>query len=796
MKLPLSVTLALCLMAASMPRALAGVVMNYGADGNDYFQFTTPSLAFDKASGFTTLITFAMHVNPDGTLLIGGVACTNGVYVGPTNWSSLVTTLKAPPTTVTRYEVCIGGWQDTSYDNVKKLLASQGTGPGSMLYKNFQALKNAVPGIDAIDDDDEQTYDLNSSANFANLLGALGYKFTLVPYTAQSFWVNLKNSITNCDYVYLQCYQGGAGNDPGQWDSAFGNGVVVIPGQESNTANPANWHNWFLETGVQGGFYYPDVVFNSTYWSAAIIEGNGVVPAPPTGLAATHGLNQVVLSWNTVPGAISYNVKRSASSGGEATIANVSTANNSWPASNQHTDTGLSTGTTYYYKVSAVNTNGQSLNSVEVSATPPAVATWSGLGSDNNWGTGGNWIAVPSFPTGLIFAGSTQLVNSNNLTGVMVNSLMFNSAAGAFVLGGNGITLTGNIGFNGNPAAPVTQTVDLNMAWNASEYIDTPGNGNLSLDGNITSSTDSSLIKVGTGGLTLGGTNTITSWDLDGGTTTITGNATIIGDGNSRVYVGNGDYLADCSGTLVIQPGAVLNILGNYADDFVIGRDSGSGTVIQNGGTFFFNNNRPNIWIGATGNSATRAVYNMNGGLLDLTGHTFGVGLGAGVLITGLVNQVSGVITNVGNLWLGGATANGYGAYSLSGGSIYIGAGGITTYSGLYHINLGGGVVGAETSWSSPLNMNLTGSNGPVAFNPAGNTIALSGALSGSGGLIVAGRGKLDLSGANSYTGNTTINAGSTLELNQAGSSPGTFSLANGAVLNLNFSGTLEVGAC
>src|SRR6202789_830915 len=145
----LSFMLGLFLMAVSPPRASAGVVMNYGADGNDYFQSTTPSLSFDKASGFTTLITFAMHVNPAGTLLIGGVACTNGVYVGPTNWSSLVTTLKAPPTTVTRYEVCIGGWQDTSYNNIESLVASQGTGPGSMLYKNFQALKNAVPGIDA-----------------------------------------------------------------------------------------------------------------------------------------------------------------------------------------------------------------------------------------------------------------------------------------------------------------------------------------------------------------------------------------------------------------------------------------------------------------------------------------------------------------------------------------------------------------------------------------------------------------------------------------------------------------------
>jgi fibronectin-binding autotransporter adhesin len=423
---------------------------------------------------------------------------------------------------------------------------------------------------------------------------------------------------------------------------------------------------------------------------------------------------------------------------------------------------------------------------------------WTGDGANNNWSTAGNWnqSAVPVFPIGLTFAGSTRLLNNNDLSSITVDSITFDSAAGAFVLGGDGITLIGNIGFNGNPAASVTQTVDLDMAWNSSEYIDTPANGNLSLGGNITSSSDSSLIKVDVGGLTLGGTNTITSWDLDGGTTTITGNTTINGDGSGRIYVGDGDYLAECNGTLVIQPGAVLDISGNYVDDFVIGRDGGSGTVIQNGGTFIFNNNRANMWIGATGNSATRSEYHMNGGLLDLTGHTFGVGLGAGVLITGAVYQVSGVITNVGNLWLGGATANGYGAYTASGGSIYIGAGGITTFSGLYGVNLGGVTVGAGASWSSPLNMTLTGSNGPATFNPADNTITLSGVLSGSGGLVLAGAGTLDLSGANSYTGNTTVSTGSTLELDQTGSNPGTFSLANGAVLDLTFSGTYVVGAC
>ena len=225
----------------------------------------------------------------------------------------------------------------------------------------------------------------------------------------------------------------------------------------------------------------------------------------------------------------------------------------------------------------------------------------------------------------------------------------------------------------------------------------------------------------------------------------------------------------------------------------MIGRDSGSGTVNQTGGTFIFNPaNNGTIWLGATGNSATRSAYNMNGGLLDLSGNTLGIGLGAGVLTTGLVTQVSGVITNVYNLWVG--WGDGHGIYNLTGGSIYIGANGITTTSGSYEVNLGGGTVAAQTSWSSSLNVNLTGSNGPVTLNPAGNTVTLSGTVSGSGGLTVTGGGTLDLSGAVSYAGNTTVNTGTTLELDQTGSSPGSFHLVTGALLDLTYSGTFVVG--
>ncbi|MEI9962646.1 MAG: hypothetical protein WDM76_16475 [Limisphaerales bacterium] len=138
----MSVLLALFQASVGLQSISAANVMNYGADGNDYFQFTTPSMAFAKASGFTTLITFAMHVDPDGTLQIGGgPVCSNGVYIGPDNWGALVDTLKNAAHDRNRYEVCIGGWTDTSFDNIKSLVQSQGTGPTSILYRNFQALK-------------------------------------------------------------------------------------------------------------------------------------------------------------------------------------------------------------------------------------------------------------------------------------------------------------------------------------------------------------------------------------------------------------------------------------------------------------------------------------------------------------------------------------------------------------------------------------------------------------------------------------------------------------------------------
>jgi len=83
----------------------------------------------------------------------------------------------------------------------------------------------------------------------------------------------------------------------------------------------------------------------------------------PTGLAASAGNGQVTLAWNAASNVTGYNLKRATNSGGPYTIVGSVTGTN-------FTDVTVTDGTTWYYVVSALYTNGESFNSSEVSATP------------------------------------------------------------------------------------------------------------------------------------------------------------------------------------------------------------------------------------------------------------------------------------------------------------------------------------------------------------------------------------------------------------------------------------------
>ncbi len=86
-------------------------------------------------------------------------------------------------------------------------------------------------------------------------------------------------------------------------------------------------------------------------------------PLAPIGLVATTNSRVVGMRWYGMQNSEGFTVKRSTTAGGPYTvIANTS----NWG----YFDYDVTTGTTYYYVVSAWNSAGESPNSTEVSATP------------------------------------------------------------------------------------------------------------------------------------------------------------------------------------------------------------------------------------------------------------------------------------------------------------------------------------------------------------------------------------------------------------------------------------------
>jgi PKD repeat protein len=134
----------------------------------------------------------------------------------------------------------------------------------------------------------------------------------------------------------------------------------------------------------------------------------GTPPGAPTGLTATSGNGQASLSW-TAPSSdggvniTSYRVYRGTSSGTETLLTSGGCSGLGVVLS--CTDTGLTNGQHYYYKVSAVNSLGEGPQSNEASATPSAGCVASQL------------LGNPGFETGTAAPWSaTSGVVSNNTT--------------------------------------------------------------------------------------------------------------------------------------------------------------------------------------------------------------------------------------------------------------------------------------------------------------------------------------------------------------------------------------------
>ena len=231
-----------------------------------------------RNSGFTYVILFNVHVDPDGTLKTDGeTICKDGVYVFQNTqpyYQQDIANLKKAPTSIKRIDICIGGWGNDAYTNIKNLINSQGTGPNSILYRNFKALKEAVPEIDAVNNDIEQDYDVESGAKFHIMMYDLGYLTTLAPYTYKSYWTSLCSKIRASrpdavDRVMIQCYDGGAGNvnSVGTWNfTGVTNrhaGLMYYSNDWSVDKNLAQFQKWYDDGVATGGFVW---VYNSEEW--------------------------------------------------------------------------------------------------------------------------------------------------------------------------------------------------------------------------------------------------------------------------------------------------------------------------------------------------------------------------------------------------------------------------------------------------------------------------------------------------------------------------------------------------
>jgi hypothetical protein len=107
--------------------------------------------------------------------------------------------------------------------------------------------------------------------------------------------------------------------------------------------------------------------FNDYYYSTGSASGAklNAPPSTPAGLAATAGNRVVTLSWQASSGSapITYSVFRGTASGAEAPTAIAGGL-----TTPSFTDSGLATGTTYYYQVAAANPVGATAHSTEVVA--------------------------------------------------------------------------------------------------------------------------------------------------------------------------------------------------------------------------------------------------------------------------------------------------------------------------------------------------------------------------------------------------------------------------------------------
>ena len=516
-------------------------------------------------------------------------------------------------------------------------------------------------------------------------------------------------------------------------------------------------------------------------WANALVIVTNTTPQPPhapTGLTASPG-NQIGLTWIPTLAATGYNVKRATHSGGTyTTLTNVPIAT--------FTDTNVASDTTYYYVVSAVNSIGESSNSVPVSSATcnvPAmptnlVTTVSNSQVTINWqaSSGATSYTISRFtgstPPAIIASGitTTNFTDASVVSGTTYYYLV--AAANDCNQSGYSFYVAAIVP-PGPPATPTGLSA-------------TPGNSQVNLSWNTASGATGYNLKRST---TNGG-----PYDIIG--TNVSGAAyldTAVANGTTYYYVVsalNAGGESSNSSQVSVTPIAPItafwtntatasaqnwNVNANWTNALVFPNTGGELTVVNANiaAPQTINLNQAitigSLEIGDANNSASYTIA-ANGGSLtfsdtntvSLTQLSTSKGDILATPISITTNLV--IINNSTNplTFAGDVSASGGSTLTIGSGALQVGDG--TTNGSLGSVNVA--------------------DNASLVFNRS-NNVVMSGVISGSGSVAQNGTGILTLSATNTYTGSTLINAG-TLALNAVPAGTQSIYVTNGAIFQLN----------
>nr|WP_315213189.1 autotransporter-associated beta strand repeat-containing protein [uncultured Flavobacterium sp.] len=300
-----------------------------------------------------------------------------------------------------------------------------------------------------------------------------------------------------------------------------------------------------------------------------------------------------------------------------------------------------------------------------------------------------------------------------------------------------------------------------------------------------------SLLKTGTGALTLSGDNRYT-----GGTTVTTGTLVL----NDTAPM---DGMGVIVGTLNINQNGTVQLTGNAA---ALGYDANRVTTINiNGGVLEALSGQQHIWNltgglnfngggtlrsnGGTSNAAATSYFEWGVTNITVANPTSAAVIAGRInlrndLGTSVFTVADGVAEN--DLLISAAITQANGSYLTKTGAGKLTFTGINSYSGTTTINAGTLQIGDGGTLGTISSAGVT-NNAALVFNRS-NDFTISNAISGTGTLTKSGAGVLTLSGGNSYTGLTTISQGILKcgSTNALGTTAGSTTIVDGAALDLN----------